>query len=68
MEDLDEGEVDSVVEPEDGRGRHTQCVQAVDGEEEDDKKSVAKYQELVKIIDINTKTLSEAQRNKALTP
>ena len=37
MEHLDEGKVDSVVEPEDGRGRQTQCVQTVDGEEEDDK-------------------------------
>ena len=50
MEDLDEGEVDSVVEPEDGRGRQSQSVQTVDSEEEDDKKGVAKYQELVKIF------------------
>ena len=59
VEHLDEGEVDSVVKPEDGRRRQAQGVQAVDGEEEDDKKGVTKYQN--KIL-THTKTLPEAQQ------
>ena len=37
MEDLYEGEINTVVNPEDGNGRKVRSVHAVDGEEQDDK-------------------------------
>ena len=37
MEDLYEGEINTVVNPEDGDRRKVRSVHAVDGEEQDDK-------------------------------
>ena len=37
MEDLYEGEINTVVNPEDGDRWKVRCVHAVDGEEQDDK-------------------------------
>ena len=50
MEDLYEGEVNTVVNPEDGGRRKVRSVHAVDGEEQDDKTEEGPARDVTRVL------------------
>ena len=50
MEDLYEGEVNTVVNPEDGGRRKVRSVHAVDGEEQDDKTEEGPARDVARVL------------------